>query len=117
MLRHLERSFGEVSAEPAHLKALADAAGATAIANLVSADSGVELSLASGARSDTAEFTVNARVAIDPETLADQVGKAVARLAEQHGLEAEIRDLQSFRPGRPMPTHRMPLGQTHSPAG
>lgn len=115
LLRHLERSFGEVSAEPAHLKALADVAGATAIANLVSADSGVELSLASGARAAAVEFTVNARVAIDPETLAGQVAQAVGRLAEQHGLEAEIRDLQSFRPGRPMPTHRMPLGQTPSP--
>lgn len=111
LVSRLEQSFAEVSAEPAHLKVLADAAGATAIANLVSAEAEVELSLASGARAAAAEFTVNARVAIDPELLAEQVAKAVARLAEQHGLDAEISNLQSFRPGRPLPTHRLPLGQ------
>ncbi len=111
LVSRLEQSFAEISAEPAHLKVLADAAGATAIANLVSAEADVELSLASGARAVAAEFTVNARVAIDPELLAEQVSKAVARLADQHALDAEINNLQSFRPGRPLPTHRLPLGQ------
>jgi G3E family GTPase len=111
LVRRLQSAFAEASAEPAHLKVLADAAGATAIANLVSADSGVELSLASGARASAAEFTVNARVAVDPETLSTLVSEAAAELAAQHSLDYEIADLQSFRPGRPLPTHRMPLGQ------
>jgi G3E family GTPase len=110
LVRQLESSFAAASAEPAHLKVLADASGATAIANLVSADAQVELSLASGASAKSAEFTVNARVAIDPETLSAQVSQAAARLADVHSLAYEIADLQSFRPGRPMPTHRLPLG-------
>lgn len=110
LVRQLEQSFAEVSAEPAHLKVLAEADGATAIANLVSAEAGVELSLASGARAAAAEFTVNARVATDPQVLSEQVAQAAARLAERHALSAELSDLQSFRPGRPMPTHRLPIG-------
>ncbi|HUY88079.1 MAG TPA: GTP-binding protein [Pirellulales bacterium] len=110
LVRRLETSFASVSAEPAHLKVLADAAGATAIANLVSADAEVELSLASGAAAHSAEFTVNARVAIDPEALAAQFSQAASELAERHALNYEIADLRSFRPGRPMPTHRLPLG-------
>lgn len=106
----LEAAFASVSAEPAHLKVLADASGATAIANLVSADARVELSLASGASAKSAEFTVNARVAIDPETLSAQLSQATGQLAELYSLTYEIADLQSFRPGRPMPTHRLPLG-------
>lgn len=111
LVSRLARAFAEVSAEPAHLKVLADADGATAIANLVSAESGAELSLASGARVAAADFTVNARVAIAPENLSEQVSKAVAELADEHRLAAEISDLQCFRPGRPMPTHRLALGQ------
>ncbi|HXT59668.1 MAG TPA: GTP-binding protein [Pirellulales bacterium] len=111
LVRGLQNAFAEISAEPAHLKVLADAAGATAIANLVSADAGVELSLASGARASTAEFTINARVAVDPEALSTLVSEAAVELASRHSLDCEIADLQSFRPGRPLPTHRMPLGQ------
>jgi G3E family GTPase len=111
LVRQLEASFAAVSAEPAHLKVLADASGAMAIANLVSADSQVELSFASGASAKSAEFTVNARVAIDPQTLSLQLSQSAAQLAELHSLTHEIADLQTFRPGRPMPTHRLPLGQ------
>jgi G3E family GTPase len=109
-VRQLETYFADVSAEPAHLKVLAEASGATAIANLVSTDAQVELSLASGASAKSAEFTVNARVAIDPETLSAQLSQAARQLAELYSLTYEIADLQSFRPGRPMPTHRLPLG-------
>jgi Ni2+-binding GTPase involved in maturation of urease and hydrogenase len=111
LVRRLEAAFASVSAEPAHLKVLADASGATAIANLVSAEAQVELSLASGASANSVEFTVNARVAIDPETLSVQLSQAAAQLAELHSLTYEIAEIQSFRPGRPMPTHRLPLGQ------
>ena len=110
LVRRLEACFAAVSAEPAHLKVLADAAGATAIANLVSTDAAAELSLASGAKARSAEITVNARVAVAPDTLSAQLAAAATQLAERHGLRYEIADLQSFRPGRPMPTHRLPLG-------
>ena len=52
------------------------------------------------------EIVVNARVAIDPETLQAEVEKVVQAVAEKHGLKVEFHQTQSFRPGRPVPTHR-----------
>jgi Ni2+-binding GTPase involved in maturation of urease and hydrogenase len=98
------------SAEPAHLKVLAAADGATAIANLVSSDARVELSLASGATTHVAELTINARVAVAPELLSDLVEREVQSLGADHNLRCGLRNLQSFRPGRPVPTHRMAVG-------
>ena len=93
-------------------KVLGAGEGATAIANLVSSSEGVELSIASGADVSAAELTVNARVAIDPARLSELVESEAIGLVEAKGLSCAVTDLQSFRPGRPMPTHRMPLGQT-----
>jgi hypothetical protein len=98
------------AAEPAHLKILAESEGAVSIANLVSSASPVELSLASGAEVSDAELTINARVAMAPEPLADVVVAELAALGQEFGVVTEIHDMQRFRPGRPVPTHRMPLG-------
>ncbi|HWB08419.1 MAG TPA: GTP-binding protein [Pirellulales bacterium] len=106
----LARACGRVSAEPAHLKVLAAAEGATAIANLVSSDAQVELSLASGATVNVAELTVNARVAVDPDLLTELVEREVQAIGSQHDLVCRLENLQSFRPGRPVPTHRMTVG-------
>jgi Ni2+-binding GTPase involved in maturation of urease and hydrogenase len=103
----LARACSHVSAEPAHLKVLAASEGATAIANLVSSDARVELSVTSGAIVSAAELTVNARVAVDPEVLSELVQQEAQALAGQHRLVCRLNDLQSFRPGRPVPTHRM----------
>jgi G3E family GTPase len=106
-VNRLARACGRVSAEPAHLKVLAAADDTTAIANLVSSDARVELSMASGATANAAELTVNARVAIAPELLSELVEREVQSLGMQHNLLCRLTDLQSFRPGRPVPTHRM----------
>jgi Ni2+-binding GTPase involved in maturation of urease and hydrogenase len=106
-VRRIAQACALASAEPAHLKVLASADGATAIANLVSSDSTVELSMASGARANEAKLTVNARVAVAPEVLVELVRREVAALAEAEGLTHAIDGVQSFRPGRPVPTHRM----------
>lgn len=105
----LARACRRVSAEPAHLKVLAASDGATAIANLVSSDAGVELSLVSGASTQAAELTVNARVAILPELLSELVQNEVQALGAHHRLFCRLNDLQSFHPGRPVPTHRMTI--------
>jgi len=102
-------------AEPAHLKVLATAATPTggtaaAIVNWVCSDVPPEISVASNASSEQLELTVNARVALDPEVLADLVRTVAAEAAKAWKLAAEVSDMQSFRPGRPMPTHRLPLG-------
>jgi Ni2+-binding GTPase involved in maturation of urease and hydrogenase len=95
------------NAEPAHLKVLAEADGESAIANLVSSDAGVDLSRSAGVSASRAELIVNARVAIAPETLADIVAETAAQLADDYQCAHTVADLQSFRPGRPMPTHRV----------
>lgn len=96
-----------LSAEPAHLKILASSDGATAIANLVSSDAAVELSVTSSAAVERAELTINARIAAAPELLSELVEYEVARWSVDHKLTYTLNDLQSFRPGRPVPTHRI----------
>lgn len=106
-VQRLSRACVLAGAEPAHLKVLAAAGDATAVANLVSSSAAVELSMASGVTTDAAELTINARVAIDPESLAELVASEAAAVAADHGLRHELADVQRFRPGRPVPTHRM----------
>lgn len=112
LVGRLGRGCRGVSAEPAHLKILASADGATAIANLVSSDAAVELSVASGAAVRAAELTINARIAVAPEVLSELVEREVAAWSTAHELSFTIADLQSFRPGRPVPTHRMSRGSS-----
>jgi G3E family GTPase len=107
LVERLERAVRQAGGEPAHLKILGSADGVAAIANLVSSTFHAELSLTSGAEVTAVELTVNARVAIAPETLAELVERESAALASEIGLTCELSDLQSFRPGRPVPTHRL----------
>lgn len=96
------------AAETAHLKVFAESAGNTALANVVIAGGQPELSRRSQAQVESARFNVNARVAIDPQTLADIVADQSSAMAVAAGLVHRVSDVQSFRPGRPVPTHRMP---------
>ena len=45
-------------------------------------------------------------VAIDPAVLQQHVEQAVQTVAGELNCQAEFRQTQSFRPGRPVPTHR-----------
>jgi Ni2+-binding GTPase involved in maturation of urease and hydrogenase len=103
----LQASLAEIDAEPAHLKAIGMADGLYGVANLVSSFSPPELSLPSRGQARSAELVVNARVATAPETLTDHVMRAVGAACSAHGAIAEFRQTQSFRPGRPVPTHRI----------
>ena len=75
-------------------------------ANLVSSTTGPELSLPSRCRVSEADVIVNARVAIDPEELREQVRRVVAAACGRYGATMTEQQTQSFRPGRPQPTHR-----------
>jgi hypothetical protein len=107
LLHGLRDGFAVISAETAHLKIIGMHEGYYAVANLVSSASQPVLSLASGCRTAAADLVVNARVAIDPERLAYLVRDVVAQKARAVQGEATIHTLQSFRPGRPVPTHRL----------
>jgi G3E family GTPase len=107
LVQRLGRTLAADGAEVAHLKIFGQAGSDPAIANLTSSDGEAELSLASEIKTDAAELVVNARVATDPEILAQVVQAEAARLAEDYGLTCDITGLQHFRPGRPVPTHRV----------
>jgi hypothetical protein len=50
---------------------------------------------------------VHARVACDPDELRSTVLAIVTEVVQTMGATAEFRNTQSFRPGRPVPTHRV----------
>ncbi len=52
------------------------------------------------------ELIVNARVATDPADLERLVRQVVPAACAAVGATAEFHTMQSFRPGRPQPTHR-----------
>jgi len=109
LVRTLRNLLVEQDSEPAHLKVMGQSGSGTdsAIANLVDSGTEVELSLASEIRTGIAEVLINARVSAAPETLERLVEQAVNMTALTQQLMASISGMQRFRPGRPVPTHRM----------
>ncbi len=107
LIRRLRQSLGDLQAETAHLKAIGLAHGFFGVANLVSSQSQSELSLPSNCKTREARVIVNARVALDPQILAREVAAAVEAACQAIGASAAWQKTQSFRPGRPVPTHRL----------
>jgi hypothetical protein len=95
------------SAEAAHLKVIGLCDASYAVANVVSNATGPELSLPSGTKTPSANVVVNARVAIDPAELEVMVREALSAATVAINATHKIVSLQSFRPGRPVPTHRI----------
>jgi G3E family GTPase len=102
----LREEFRKAGAEVAHLKAIGLEELSFGVANLVSSGTGPELSLPSRGRVSAAELIVNARVAADPGWIEGQVRRAVTEACQVRHARADFRSVQSFRPGRPQPTHR-----------
>lgn len=107
MLVRLQEDLSTIPAETAHLKVIGMWEGFYGVANLVSSFTPPALSLPSGCQTKEANIVINARVAIDPETLTHLVRRAVAEESAKISAIAVINTLQSFRPGRPVPTHRI----------
>lgn len=106
IVQRLQQALAADSAEPAHLKTIGIADGSHGVANLVSSDTPAVLSLASHCQTRNAEVIVNARVAIDPQILAEHVQAAVHAACQALRATPEFLQTQSFRPGRPKPTYR-----------
>jgi hypothetical protein len=64
------------------------------------------LSLPSRGQVTEAEVIVNARVALDPVALEQEVRQTVTKVCAAQQANAEFLSVQSFRPGRPQPTYR-----------
>lgn len=106
IITRLRDTLSTAGAETAHLKAIGLWEGFYGVANLVSSDSPPELSLPSNCDVSEADVIVNARVACDPAWLEEQVQHVVGAVCAAHNATPEFRQTQSFRPGRPVPTHR-----------
>ncbi len=107
IVESLRHSLAASGAETAHLKAIGLWEGFSGVANLISSDTPAVLSLPSNCTTKTADVVVNARVALSPEELQEQVEAAVNTASARRDATATIHQTQSFRPGRPVPTHRM----------
>ena len=110
IIGRLSAVLGDLEAETAHLKVIGLSEQSFGVANLVSSLSQPELSLPSSCRPVGANIIINARVAIDPEVLAREVRSSADAACRACGAKATWKTVQSFRPGRPVPTHRMAVG-------
>ena len=106
VVSELRTSLAASQAETAHLKTIGLWEGFFGVANLVSSRNAPELSLPSNCDVQEFDLIVNARVACDPVELERLVREAVETACARRGATAEFRQTQSFRPGRPVPTHR-----------
>ncbi len=106
IIRRLASELDQSGAETAHLKAIGLWEGFFGVANLISRDHVPELSLPSHCDVREYELIVNARVATDPAVLEACVQRGVQAACTAACATAEFRQTQSFRPGRPTPTHR-----------
>ena len=103
----------EAGAEVAHLKmtlAPEDAGAAMAdlaVANLVRTDGEPELSHRLQAPLQSGQLIVNLRAEADPELLRRVVESALGAAVSDAGASSDIEHLESFRPGKPTPTHRL----------
>ncbi len=107
IVERLQKLLAENEAEAAHLKTIGLWEGFFGVANLISSDTIPELSLPSHAACKQANVIVNARVACDPALLQQLVERTVSEVSEELGISAKVTQVQSFRPGRPTPTHRV----------
>lgn len=107
VIARLRDSLAEAEAETAHLKAIGLWEGFFGVANLITSASAPELSLPSNCEVDAIDLIVNARVACDPAELEARVTETVSAASAARGAQADFRRTRSFRPGRPVPTHRM----------
>jgi len=106
IIEGLRQRLADAQAETAHLKTIGLWEGAYGVANLVSSDTPAVLSLPSNCQTKLAHVVVNARVAVDPAALRTLVEEVVPEVASGLGVSVAFHQTQSFRPGRPVPTHR-----------
>ena len=111
VVSRLRDSLGRLGVEVAHLKTIGLHDLLFGVVNLVSSANNPELSLPSRGQVSEADVIVNARVAVDPGVIEGQVRQTLNAVGQAHGAKAEFRSMQSFRPGRPQPTHRYAIAK------
>ena len=105
----LRERLAAAGVEIAHLKmTLAAGEGSDhATINLVRTDGTAELARRLAQPLRAGELTINLRAEDDPERLHALLTATVGEVGRDHTVETRLRDEAHFRPGRPVPTHRM----------
>lgn len=107
LLSRVRESLGRSGHEIAHMKgtlAVEGDAYELAAANVVRTEDAPVLSHRLADPVDVGRLLLNLRAEADPDVLEQAVRQTFAGLG---GLTAEILHLEHFRPGRPVPTHRL----------
>jgi hypothetical protein len=107
LVESLQQRFIASGNEIAHLKVIGTGGAAQGVVNAVSNSQQPALSLPSKAMNTSLQMVINARVAIDPELLTATLEESLQLVADSRQATLTISDLKSFRPGRPVPTHRL----------
>jgi Ni2+-binding GTPase involved in maturation of urease and hydrogenase len=81
--------------------------GGISVVNAVRTGTRPELAFALDAGLDSGEITLNLRAEAPPEPLESAVRRALQGEGRDRAIRLVVRDLERFRPGRPVPTHRM----------
>ena len=106
----VQRRLAAAGAEIAHLKmtlAPDDGSGEIATSNLVRSGQAPELAQSLSDDIESAQLVINLRAEADPGLLREAVLAAISeQSAGNAGLALAVEHLESFRPGRPVPTHR-----------
>ncbi|MFO0808600.1 MAG: GTP-binding protein [Gemmataceae bacterium] len=108
----LHRRLAAAGTEVAHLKmTLSPAEGNDlAVVNLVRTDGTPEASHRLAEPLAAGELIVNLRAEADPAALRAAAEAALKETALAAGIQAHIEHAEAFRPGRPVPTHRLSEG-------
>jgi hypothetical protein len=77
------------------------------VANLVRSDGRAELSHTLQEPVSAGQMIVNLRAEGDPEHLRRQVSEILDMMNRERSLGLKVEHLESFRPGKPTPTHRL----------
>jgi Ni2+-binding GTPase involved in maturation of urease and hydrogenase len=109
-MARIQDRLRERDIEIAHLKmTLAPAGNDTdlAVANVVGTDARPATPFSLQDTVTDGDLIVNLRAEADPEILARELKAAVAEHCVSSGVTLTVDHLEHFRPGRPVPTHRM----------
>lgn len=107
--RRIQAALAGEGVEIAHLKLTIEPAHGPGIAvvNATRTDARPELAFALDAQLEAGEVTLNLRAEAAPERLEAAVLASLDKEAEASGARIRVTHLERFRPGRPVPTHRM----------
>lgn len=111
----LQSAIGNAAGEIAHLKMTLSPDGAVggdvAVINLVRNDFVPELSQSLEDPVGSGQLILNVRAELAPEQIAEIVKTSAAKLSATFpNLTAKVDHFESFRPGKPTPTHRVEAG-------